>query len=392
MEDCNQSNLKGQSTRKIEDSLRAELEAAQKLLALQQHESYKSHNHVQILEHELDTIHVLLEGKQKVINQLKDTIVAKDDEITQLNQSVHENQIDRHALKTFETQNKFLHDELTDRMKQMEALEIELRFIQENSQDKSSYNDDRAKRVAAMDIVLTGTIASLKLDLEAARKDGEQKQSEIERLQKVVKDLNSGLWLSEEHRRDQVARSRQSEYRTLAKLQAVSESYSTAQDDNEMLLDTVRMQNTRGNSLQKQLDRSIQSLDSSQELFGAIVDHVESRSELARMNEGNLAKENEALQAEVQVLRMTVEKLQSPPLRKFKPRDMYDYSTSPYSLPLISDTLITPATTTAAKATMKTMKTMKKIKVTLVETLLWLIGQAQLMVATVLVVVLVVVG
>ena len=324
--------------RKIEDSLKAELKAAQDLLLLQQKDNYKFQDHVQILEHELDTLHVLVEDKQKTINALKKRIVEKEDAIKDLQKEVRDNKIDRHALKTFESQNTLLLDELKDRMKAMEALEIELRFLKENYEDKTCYSDDRAKRVAAMDIVLTATVTSLQSDLAAAETDIARKADEIVKLKQEVKDLQAGLWQSEERRRDQIARSRQTEYRTLARLQEVSESYFTAEDDKEMLEDTIRLHTSRGESLQRQLDRTVLSLDSSQELFGAVVDHVESRSEIARGNAHQLERENQALQAEIQVLRLTVQKLRAPVPRQFESKDKYDYSDSPYAQKLVKDT------------------------------------------------------
>ena len=143
-------------TRKIEASLRAEVRAAQDVLAIQQKDNYRFQEHVKILDGEIDSLRIMLEDKQLIINKLNNVVVKKDDRILELENLLHENKIDRHAFKTFEHQNILLLDELKATKKKMEELEVEVRYLRELRQDRIEYDEAYTKRVAEMDVMLHG--------------------------------------------------------------------------------------------------------------------------------------------------------------------------------------------------------------------------------------------
>lgn len=334
--------------RKIEESLRAELKAAQDVLAMQQQECYRFQEHVQIIEAELDSVQDLLKQKQLKINELSNIILEKDDKISNLNALLDENRVDRHALKGFETQNLSLFTKIKEKAKSVEELEIELRFLKENFDDKSDYNDDRAKRVAAQDIILTSTLNSMQKDLATANNTIAQRDEEIALLKQQMASLRAAAWLSEEHRRDEVARSRQSEYRTLAKLQQVQDEYFRSNDANELLLDTVQLKTKRGNMLQRQLNRTVDTLEESQDLFGRVVDQVETRSAFTRANEHQLLRENQNLQAQIQMLQLALQQLRTPQPRQPTLADTFDFASSPYAERLYTGPLPSSSNTNAS--------------------------------------------
>lgn len=144
------------NNRKIEESLRSELKAAQGVLTLQQQDNYQYQDHIKILNGEIDALRIMLEDKQVVINSLKNTVVTKDDRIAELEALLHENRIERHAFKTFEHQNVLLLEELKDTKNKMEELEVEVRFLRELKDDRITYDEEKIKMVAEMEIMLNG--------------------------------------------------------------------------------------------------------------------------------------------------------------------------------------------------------------------------------------------
>jgi len=74
-----------------------------------------------------------------------------------------QNNINSHAFKSFEMQNNLLLEELQDCKKQMEKLEVEVKYLRDFHQNKSDSEDSRAIHVAAQDIILNSTIGEQSL-------------------------------------------------------------------------------------------------------------------------------------------------------------------------------------------------------------------------------------
>lgn len=85
---ANKNDSTSQPTRQSLSLLHDELTATKKLLHLQQQDNYKCHDHIHILDSEIDTLHKLLNEKQRVINQLTNVITEKNDKIKELDASV----------------------------------------------------------------------------------------------------------------------------------------------------------------------------------------------------------------------------------------------------------------------------------------------------------------
>jgi predicted RNase H-like nuclease (RuvC/YqgF family) len=150
-------------SKRVEGLLKAELRAAQEVLALQQKDNYKFQDHVKILDGEIDALRLILEEKQRVINKQNDTLVAKDDRIRELEQQLYDNRIEKHALKTFEHQNMLLLEELKETKMKMEELEVEVRFLRDMKDERIEYDESKMKMVAEMDIMLYGHTYEYKL-------------------------------------------------------------------------------------------------------------------------------------------------------------------------------------------------------------------------------------
>ena len=143
-------------TKKIVGFLRSELQTAQDVLALQQKDNYRYQEHVKILDGEIDALRELLEDKQRTINNLRNTIISKDDRIKELEDLLYENKVERAAYKTFERQNMLLLQELKETKLKMEEMEVEVKYVRDLKEDRADYNEEKMKMVAEMDIVLNG--------------------------------------------------------------------------------------------------------------------------------------------------------------------------------------------------------------------------------------------
>jgi predicted RNase H-like nuclease (RuvC/YqgF family) len=150
-------------SKRVEGLLKAELRAAQEVLALQQKDNYKFQDHVKILDGEIDALKLILDEKQRVINKQNDALVAKDDRIRELEQKLYDNRIEKHALKTFEHQNMLLLEELKETKMKMEELEVEVRFLRDMKDERIEYDESKMKMVAEMDIMLYGHTYEYKL-------------------------------------------------------------------------------------------------------------------------------------------------------------------------------------------------------------------------------------
>ncbi|KAJ1398200.1 hypothetical protein B484DRAFT_458565 [Ochromonadaceae sp. CCMP2298] len=303
--------------RKAELALRQELQSAQEVLALQQKETYKFQDYVEILDCEVNTLGKLLDEKQSVINALNETVLIREDKIKAQEKIIYDNTIDKAAFRTFETQNLLLLDELKENHERMTALEIEVRFLRNLRQDKSDYDDDRAKKIAAMEIVMTGTVRSLELQVEETKEEVGRKvreNTELDRklseMDRKLNDTSRLLHFNEETRREQVTRSRQSEYRTLSRLQDLTTRYYSALDEREVVDEELLINSNHNSRMQTQLKHTRSTLDTSQDFFGSALDTVESENDLLRDSERRLRGENQHLQVERNKLQLNVDSLQ----------------------------------------------------------------------------------
>lgn len=147
---------------------------------------------------------------------------------------------------------------------------------------------------------------------------------EVVELNSMVALLQKELQLARDIGRDTVVRTRETQYRTLSRLQTMSDQFYEAQDEREQLVETIRVRTAHSRRMEKQCVQAIDTLDSSQELFGATIDQIEARSNLHLKNEKILRSENTTLQAENQLLRSSLNRLQRRVAKKPTITEQYD--------------------------------------------------------------------
>jgi len=150
------------------------------------------------------------------------------------------------------------------------------------------------------------------------------KVKEVDELNNTVAQLQKELMLARDIGRETVARTRQTQYQTLSRLQAMSDQFYEVQDEREQLVETLRLRTAHSRRMEEQCVQAIDTLDNSQELFGAAIDQIEARSNLHLKNEKMLRSENATLQAENLLLRSSLNHLQSRAAKKPSIIEQYD--------------------------------------------------------------------
>lgn len=232
------------------ENMRNEVAAAQKLLDIQIEMNNKAQDHIMLLDSEVNSLRDLAESKQLTINKLKAIIIEKDSEIERLKTIIDNSNITKKAFDELDGVNNLLLAKFKEREKQIEQLQLELSIERNMKEDKALYEENRIKKVAAMEIILTSQLSDLQNRFDKSQAELSEKSSRVEKLSASVKALEEKLRWSEYMRLDQVARSRQSEYRSLSKLEDVTNNFYRTLNEKEILESTVQVQSVRGDMLQ----------------------------------------------------------------------------------------------------------------------------------------------
>ena len=232
------------------ESMREELVTAQKLLKIQMEENYKAHAHIMLLDAEIDSLKELAENKQLKINKLKDQLLEKDGQIRQLNSRFEDAIIEKKAFDELDGVSKRILLQCREKDKELDQLRLELKIERDMKEDKLLYEHNRIKEVAATEIILTSKLSDLQHRFEKSQASLSEKSSQVEKLSDLVRRMKEQLEWNKEMRLDQVGRSRESEYRTMSKLEDITMNYYKVLNDKETLQQTVQVQSVRGDMLQ----------------------------------------------------------------------------------------------------------------------------------------------
>lgn len=277
------------------------LDSTKKVLEIEQLDNSKYRVHVKLLETEIDALKELVEKKQVTINQKEAVISHKKDLIKELEEKIADLTFDKAAFKILENQNADLCERLTKKVSENDILQEQLRKMTNERDDIKLISEEKLKNTLTAEATLTANLYDLKHQVDLANMKKAQALSEVSTSKKTILDLSQRLQWSEENRIDQVQRSRQSEYRTLRKVDELSNKAQNAIDEKNQLYETLSLAQFRGDLLQSHLDKAITSTDTCQYMAKQAIDNVEESMEISRAREKKLTKENETLQAKLQV-------------------------------------------------------------------------------------------
>ena len=291
-----------------------ELLSAQKLLYLQQDDYYKAQEHINLLSGEIDGLKDVVEKKQAMINKLKKAVQDRDYTIEDKVKNVNEVHIERSAFKVLEDQNAALILKVEESAKVIEQLEKDIKAAKEEAADMREYVTEKVKTSVEAEVKLQARLQETGFALNKAIIEKDASQATQMSLRDSLRDLQAELLLVTETSKEKVYRSRQTEYRTLRRIDEISAKYQQEKDEKEILANSVKMATLRGDQLQNRLANVLEKGQDHQLMVESIVRQVEDANDALRKREMQLEKENMAVTAQLKVSQMAVADM----LRRYK--------------------------------------------------------------------------
>jgi len=291
-----------------------ELLVSQNLLYLQQDDYYKAQEHIQVVSQEVDALKVVVKKKQDLINRLQQGIADRDYKIEELQKGIAGTHVERTSFKVLEEQNASLILKVTTTGQKLEELQRELRAKIEEQKDVREYSDAKVKNAIKTEVMLQSAIQQLGLNLSVAEQTKEQAVAAQKKLQGNMEDLSKHLQMVSETSKEELYRSRQTEYRTLRRLDEMTTKFVTERDEKDLLRDTVKLASMRGDVLANRLGDALEKTEGQQLMVQSIVRQVENSNDALRAREKHLEKQNMHLTAQLRLSQMTVADM----LRRYK--------------------------------------------------------------------------
>ncbi len=283
-----------------------ELLVSQNLLFLQQDDYYKAQEHIQLLSGEVDNLKVVVKKKQDLINRLQQGISDRDVKIEELKLEVKNVHVERSAFKVLEDQNTSLISKVTNTGQKLEDTQIELKNKVAEGKDIRDYSDKKVADAIKTEVMLQATIQQITYNLSIAEKSKDLAENEQNKLKNQMVDLSKHLQMVSETSKEQLYRSRVTEYRTLKRLDDMTEKMTIEKDEKEMLKDTVQMASMRGDVLSHRLGDALDQADHQQLMVQSIVRQVENSNDALRGREKVFEKQNMHLTAQLKISQMAV--------------------------------------------------------------------------------------
>ena len=286
-----------------------ELAATVTVLHLQVEESYKQRDHITLLGGEVDALKKVAENKQAIINKGLKAIADRDDTIAELNKSLHALKIERSAFKVMEDLNKTMLRSFENNSATIDVQETELRALKAAQGDIRSYSDTKLRQATQTQVVLEASISDLTTRLSQAEIDRACAVAAETKLQNQVLELQKHLRMVNELRVDQMNRSRQTEYKTLRRIDEMSSKYMHERDEKDKMRETVQLARLRGDFLEERLNNALENKNDEQMMVETLVNQVEFANDAMRTREQILERENTLMQAKLKLSQKAVSEL-----------------------------------------------------------------------------------
>ncbi len=290
-------------------SAQNEVLSIRKVLVIQQEENERYRKHNVLLSAEIDGLRVIVEKKQKQINQLTSTVSNHEYSIQSLEQKIVDITVDTSAIKEYADQNTMLLGKFEKLKKEKDTKIVEIGKLCDETHDLKEIARKKAQALLQSE---AGLITDLnktneKLIAAVARKNAAEDEMNVykERSGFLLKNLKQ----SEDTRIAQVERSRQSEYRTLKRTEELLESLRKVESDKEQVGKTLELATYRGDKLQESLIDALDEVDESKNLAMSAIERVENIGGSSRLRERLMQKEIESLKLELDHSKRTVKEL-----------------------------------------------------------------------------------
>lgn len=283
-----------------------EVATLQKVLALQQKESIRLQEQVNQLEGELDETRIIAEKRQKFINHANDKISERDNTIRLLEDNLKAAKVEGKAFEKFSSQNKMLLESYLAEQKESEKAKEELDKISFHAKNLKISIEERAKELTSKEAAFNSEIRHLKETAARIEKEKNILKDTIQLQIIQIEELNMKLRLNNELRSEEIARSRQTEYKTLLRAEMTSLALQRVADEKEMLIESVNLASTRARALDDRLAKVSNTAHENEDMLHAFVAKAEDNSNVWRVEERKLRKENDALIAKLDTMKVAM--------------------------------------------------------------------------------------
>lgn len=251
--------------------------------------------HIVMLDGEVDALKELLRRKQTENNKLVEHNHEKDLEIKDLNEKLKSSRVDNGAIQIFSSQNLAL----LKKYEESEASLLEARTAAAHAtEDLAHYKklfDEKTRAAAELEVSITATERDLSNRLDAEKERTALLQEELKSYKQNLEKAEIELHFVKETSRDQIQRSRASEYANIYKADTMSMGLRKAEDEKEQLSQSLNLESFRANMLHDRLGTALETLDDSQNMLLAVVEKSDDAHNINRIQERRLKKENRAL-------------------------------------------------------------------------------------------------
>lgn len=278
---------------------RQQIASFQKVISMQQKENSTLQEQVNLLETEVEEMKTSLHKQQKQLNTANDSLAERDEKIQSLEEKLKVALIERKAFEKFSNQNKMLLDKYLVEQKESERQAVELTHIREDAENLRAAIEDKAKSLTEKEIEYTSQIRGLQDNLKAEKREKTLMKDTLEMQRARIDKLQQALAAQIELRAEELARSRQSEYKTMMRADSAEIMLQKTKDDNEIIADALKLSTFQSGTLKGRLSEAMDKAEQSDSLLHTFVTKAEESSNLSRAQERRLRKENETLQNKV---------------------------------------------------------------------------------------------
>lgn len=265
------------------------------VLNLQRTESYKMQEHIIMLDGEIDALKVLLKNKQIENNKLVENNHEKSNEIKDLNEKLKDQRVDNGAIQIFSSQNLALLKKYEESEAALADARIKAAQAAEDLDQFKKIFDEKSRCLAELEVSITATERDLSIKLDAEKGRSASLLDELNTYKQNLEKAEIELHFVKEMSRDQIQRSRQSEYSNIYKADTLSIRLRKVEDEKEQLSQSLNMEAFRANMLHDRLGATLGTLDESQNMLLAVVEKSDDAHNINRVQERRLKKENRAL-------------------------------------------------------------------------------------------------
>lgn len=302
------------------DAYDQQVRDAQALLKVQVNETQHCHEHIDILNREIDALRCIVQEKQNVVHQLQNQLIKRKDAYAELEIKYDQSKIDRLAFFDLEQQNLQLLEQLKHKQIALDELEMENRYLREQREDRLIVEETKAKKMNELEVTFPFERTQLQVRLDHAQNLNNHQAMRIMQLQSEVCDLQTRLSSKEQLSSEQLTRAKQSEYKALLQLDQRDMIMSSLEKQNSELEQSSKAVGQRAKELTAQLDHSLHAAQYAENVYSTVIDTLEHDHLHHAIQQRMNARVQSALTLETQVAAELLQSILSEDGRSGKPR------------------------------------------------------------------------